>query len=658
MKMNQKQFERFCFITDSLAIFANKKLKISDKLYNEKTKFVDAQERHKVFDALFEDHREIIDEFIEKNEYDLLDSQLEEIKSWKNAISGFFVYCGYKNEECIFSFNNKNAFAVTGTDNEIKNMIPDCPCVIETKLLPFEGLITYSRSIVRSCINFGPNIAKQIKEEQQKALKGNIINNAQDFREISGEINAEEAKNKASIKKEIDKIDKANEHRPIIPPSKGKHKGKLAGLNFKERNKKIEENKKLSIENYVKEYKEHPFSGMVAANNICEKPILNANEYFEKYPSPYLELIKKDTQAATFNCLKTIQDYPFKITKQAVNNNFKLTIHKKDYFEFLQYGPLSFFPYGSAFYHDNKLEVIIFKDYHSFFKNLDWNVIEKERKMTQAVINTCTKTSQLMGIVDGNDAYKQFCNWYPEYKYLYSEKSFFDTAAYPHAIPNCPKFYAEFGNKEEGNIRIINSRILENAGYADDENENINNEENEKYLSYIIAHLEERQKQLGFKPFPKKFRDEDVDIVCAQLPALFNLTQFLDERIPDEEIEFADIETEEYQFADRIIYDLIDSCLTNVNSFVKPNEFIEDWNLDFNDEELAEFFRLFSDSSNSLPHWDNVGRSPYEVMREQGGPKIFRNESGGIKKVGRNDPCPCGSGKKYKKCCGSVAKNN
>ena len=22
-------------------------------------------------------------------------------------------------------------------------------------------------------------------------------------------------------------------------------------------------------------------------------------------------------------------------------------------------------------------------------------------------------------------------------------------------------------------------------------------------------------------------------------------------------------------------------------------------------------------------------------------------------KVGRNDPCPCGSGKKYKKCCGS-----
>jgi len=24
-----------------------------------------------------------------------------------------------------------------------------------------------------------------------------------------------------------------------------------------------------------------------------------------------------------------------------------------------------------------------------------------------------------------------------------------------------------------------------------------------------------------------------------------------------------------------------------------------------------------------------------------------------LPKIGRNDPCPCGSGKKYKKCCGS-----
>ena len=36
-----------------------------------------------------------------------------------------------------------------------------------------------------------------------------------------------------------------------------------------------------------------------------------------------------------------------------------------------------------------------------------------------------------------------------------------------------------------------------------------------------------------------------------------------------------------------------------------------------------------------------------EILLNPRKPMIAEN------KVGRNDPCPCGSGKKYKKCCGS-----
>ena len=39
----------------------------------------------------------------------------------------------------------------------------------------------------------------------------------------------------------------------------------------------------------------------------------------------------------------------------------------------------------------------------------------------------------------------------------------------------------------------------------------------------------------------------------------------------------------------------------------------------------------------------------YEDVPDNAGPPPIRNESD---RVGRNDPCPCGSGKKYKKCCG------
>jgi preprotein translocase subunit SecA len=31
---------------------------------------------------------------------------------------------------------------------------------------------------------------------------------------------------------------------------------------------------------------------------------------------------------------------------------------------------------------------------------------------------------------------------------------------------------------------------------------------------------------------------------------------------------------------------------------------------------------------------------------------VTTTKSSRSRKIGRNDPCPCGSGKKYKKCCG------
>ena len=40
-------------------------------------------------------------------------------------------------------------------------------------------------------------------------------------------------------------------------------------------------------------------------------------------------------------------------------------------------------------------------------------------------------------------------------------------------------------------------------------------------------------------------------------------------------------------------------------------------------------------------------------LNEDGSPAVQQRVVG--KKVGRNDPCPCGSGKKYKKCCGQEA---
>lgn len=54
----------------------------------------------------------------------------------------------------------------------------------------------------------------------------------------------------------------------------------------------------------------------------------------------------------------------------------------------------------------------------------------------------------------------------------------------------------------------------------------------------------------------------------------------------------------------------------------------------------------------TLPQWDGIFsvEKREQIKKEYKDSKTVRNAD----KIGRNDPCPCGSGKKYKKCCGKA----
>lgn len=70
--------------------------------------------------------------------------------------------------------------------------------------------------------------------------------------------------------------------------------------------------------------------------------------------------------------------------------------------------------------------------------------------------------------------------------------------------------------------------------------------------------------------------------------------------------------------------------------------------------DVNTFSQLYCDLANSSPSWILRGFTPnalgcaqmFQSTEVPPGTKLK------TKKIGRNDPCPCGSGKKYKKCCG------
>lgn len=84
-----------------------------------------------------------------------------------------------------------------------------------------------------------------------------------------------------------------------------------------------------------------------------------------------------------------------------------------------------------------------------------------------------------------------------------------------------------------------------------------------------------------------------------------------------------------------------------VKAFLARFEFIDM-------KQVNEYMQVVMKIANTTRLWENRGHTPDE---------LFQMESPNLKpltpltvidggKVGRNDPCTCGSGKKYKKCCG------
>lgn len=92
--------------------------------------------------------------------------------------------------------------------------------------------------------------------------------------------------------------------------------------------------------------------------------------------------------------------------------------------------------------------------------------------------------------------------------------------------------------------------------------------------------------------------------------------------------------------------------------------FLKDLNFDSFDE-VQPFINLVNEMANHTPQWILKGWTPHEVFERYekhalqplpATPFDFNSQAGekSTPKIGRNDPCPCGSGKKFKKCCGAA----
>lgn len=80
---------------------------------------------------------------------------------------------------------------------------------------------------------------------------------------------------------------------------------------------------------------------------------------------------------------------------------------------------------------------------------------------------------------------------------------------------------------------------------------------------------------------------------------------------------------------------------------------LSDYKADIRERELGEISEIVTRMFHTTRRDSLNGHTPEEILQIKalGSPPqmLFQQD---LRKVGRNDPCPCGSGKKFKKCCG------
>ena len=339
----------------------------------------------------------------------------------------------------------------------------------------------------------------------------------------------------------------------------------------------------------------------------------------------------------------------YEIYKRLARSGYSLEITKDDFTHSLYSCLKQVDPFARVFYHDDMLTVVMMEEYRDLFGEVDWDEQDRRRELVEHALGTAHSMAFFCGVATAEDAYRQYLAWYPDEDLWGSEDAFagmLRKTSINRDIVDVGFVCHDPDGYEEPTL-IVSFDVLSLSCYYDEE---VEDEEADEFLDTVIYGLASRHETVGFSGLPDDAKGVDPFEYCLELPQAKRIEAFLYEHVPDEE-EYDHVYVEDALDAivealvqnpetpDKALKAIMDEEIVSVGSF----------------EEMQEFADCFMQLSGVLPCWFNNGCPPNALHDRLLGKKTFYDELGRPLKVGRNDPCPCGSGKKYKKCCGRNA---
>jgi preprotein translocase subunit SecA len=164
-----------------------------------------------------------------------------------------------------------------------------------------------------------------------------------------------------------------------------------------------------------------------------------------------------------------------------------------------------------------------------------------------------------------------------------------------------------------------------------------------KYKEWLK--LQENQTDKTFEEFWKKYCDAEKKIYSEIL------------KTPDATVEgtFSEL-VSKYDVDPVLFMGFLDGINTSLKDEIDDLENVdEETAISLNIDIPKLYYNMRAadaDHLYDLPEWENIltAEERDAIVKEYKRSRTIRVE----KKPGRNEPCPCGSGKKFKKCCGKA----
>ena len=696
MHLNEAQANHLYDLLSALTLSANRAFGIvpAEELLRPDGSF-DLDACKEVLDRVWDDPS-LIDDLTERNPLGLAPRILAELTLWRNRITGPQLLLGYdRRGRALFSIGGSRV-AVVGVTQDIKEVIPEePPTIVYVTLLPFDGAVVYDTMIRLLPVSYGPGMRSLLEQEVRESADFPLVETADDFVALAHQVNAEHEKDEWNrLQRQMDR--ERWERDGTEPLVKGVHRGELANLSEEMREERVNER----LQEVWRGSEDLDPAAELARRAQKVAPSHTLADTLATDRKADLERDARGLGIGGTSSLRKAQ-LAERVAKEWLDDsrilhNTLVTCFEAEYTTFLELlaapnGHMEFAekdagqhrslmpcpPISRLFLHEGAFTALVPDELRAQAESLDFDKIEARRARIERVSHLSEVLAELCGAVAVQDlpacyeglygeridldclvddllvlqkrqgSYPTFELWLDRQAKGYDVAQ--DKADFAYVIHYSlgdaqigedmyAAVLADLKEKGEKVERDGASEVLDDLERRIEREQATRN----KMLRALIAE-HERKSEYGPLPLDPSLATEDAYEWKLRLPEVANLRRWLDAHVPDDE--------DDRLYADYVIEQLLDVQLGSS----RPTEIVEvasELGVFETTEDVEGALGRIMAMVNALPDWWNNGWSPDALHEKVTGQKVFRNPDGTPMKIGRNDPCPCGSGKKYKKCHG------